>query len=122
MGSQTKISRSHVSFGQYKAIKDEIVRISEMRYENILTKQLTKFKKEFKTELMPELNVRFDAIDSKFDVIDSRFNVIDSKFAAIDQRFNAFDSHMSSLEKRMTFLTWFLPILMTVLLTIFKLI
>ncbi len=52
---------------------------------------------------MEELNVKFDAINTKFD---TKFNAMDSKF--------------SSLEKRMTFLTWFLPVFITLLMLTLK--
>jgi hypothetical protein len=64
------------SFDVYKSIKDEIIEISELRFENILTKKLNAFRQDFKRELMEELNPRFDAIDSKFDAIDSKFDMI----------------------------------------------
>ncbi len=137
MPAKAKKSRESVSFDQYKAIKDEIIEISEQRFENILTKRLS----EFKNSLMDELNIKFDAIDvkfgsidsrfdaidakfnamnSKFNAMDSKFNAMDSKFNAMDSKFNAMDAKFDSLEKRMTFLTWFLPLFMTILTVILK--
>ncbi len=104
MPAKSKSTKKAVSFDEYKTIKDEIIEISEQRFENILTKRLQSFKKEFKTELMSELNPRFDAIETKFD----------AKFSAIDHRFD-------SIEKRLSFLTWFMPVLITLILTAFKL-
>jgi len=100
MVTKSKSSKKAVSFDEYKTIKDEIIEISEQRFENILTKRLQSFKKEFKSDLMSELNPRFDAIDAKFGAIDSRFD---------------------SVEKRLSFLTWFMPVLITLILTAFKL-
>ncbi len=102
MPTKVKKTKGSLSFDEYKAIKDEIIEISEHRFENILTKRL----KEFKNSLMEELNTKFDAMDSKFDAIDSKFNAIDSKF--------------DSLEKRLTFITWFLPLFITLLSLIMK--
>jgi hypothetical protein len=123
MTSRTKKTKGPLTFDEYKTIKDEIIEISEQRFENIITRRL----KEFKKSLMEELNVKFDAINerfnaiySKFDAVDSKFDVIDSRFDAIDSRFDAIDSKFSSLEKRMTFLTWFLPLFMTILMFIMK--
>jgi len=104
MPAKPKSTKKAVSFDEYKTIKDEIIEISEQRFENILTKRLHSFKKEFKSELMGELNPRFDAIETKFD----------AKFGAIDHRFD-------SVEKRLSFLTWFMPVLITLILTAFKL-
>jgi len=111
MPAKSKSTKKAVSFDEYKTIKDEIIEISEQRFENILTKRLQSFKKEFKSELMGELNPRFDAIEAKFD---ARFGAIDAKFGAIDSRFD-------SVEKRLSFLTWFMPVLITLILTAFKL-
>ncbi len=104
MTSRTKKSKEPLTFDEYKTIKDEIIEISEQRFENILTRRL----KEFKVSLMEELNVKFEAINERFNAIYSRFDAIDSRFDAIDSKFD-------SLEKRMTFLTWFLPLFMTIL-------
>ncbi len=127
MPSKTRKTKEPLTFDEYKTIKDEIIEISEQRFENILTKRL----KEFKISLMEEINMRidaldnkfstkFDAIDSKFDAIDSKFDAIDSKFDAIDARFDGMNSKFGSLEKRMTFLTWFLPVFMTLLMLTLK--
>jgi hypothetical protein len=88
MTSKTRKTKDSLTFDEYKTIKDEIIEISEQRFENILTKRL----REFKNSLMEELNIKFDAMDSKF----------------------------SSLEKRMTFLTWFLPVFITLLMLTLK--
>jgi len=132
-------------FTDYKQLKDEIIEISEQRFENILTRRFTEFKKS----LMEEINARFlsmesrfdskldamesrfigkfNAIDSKFDVIDSKFDAIDSKFDAIDSKFdamnskfNAMDTHFNSIEKRLSFLTWFLPVFLSLLMIVLK--
>ncbi len=113
MTTKSKSTRKGVSFDEYKSIKDEIIEISEQRFENILTKRLLSFKKEFKSELMAELIPRFDAIDIKFDAIDTKFDAIDTKFGAIGIRFD-------SVEKRLSFITWFLPFILTAVLTLFK--
>lgn len=134
MATKSKSTRKDVSFDEYKSIKDEIIEISEQRFENILTKRLHSFKREFKSELMAELiprfdaiDTRFNAIDTKFSAIDSKFNAIDSKFGAIDSRFNAMDtkfdaidSRFDSLEKRLSFITWFLPFMLAAIMALFK--
>lgn len=90
-----------ISFNDYKHIKDEIIEISEQRFENLLTRRLSEFKKS----LMEEQDVRFSAIDS-------RINSLESKFG----------SRFESIEKRLTFLTWFLPAFIGIILAFFKLI
>ena len=57
--------RRKVQFDEYKTIKDEIIAVSEQRYENILTKRLSEFKKE----LMGEADKRFEEVDKKFHVV-----------------------------------------------------
>ena len=105
------------SFDVYKSIKDEIIEISEMRFENIVTKKLNAFRVDFKKELMDELNPRFDAIDSKFDAIDSKFDAIDSKFDAMDSRFESMNAQFSMVKWSI----WSMPVVMSVILAIFTL-
>ena len=125
MPAKSKSTKKAVSFDEYKTIKDEIIEISEQRFENILTKRLQSFKKEFKSELMGELNPRFDAMEAKFDArfgaIDAKFDGLDGKFDGINAKFGAIDSRFDSVEKRLSFLTWFMPVLITLILTAFKL-
>jgi len=83
-----------VSFNEYKLLKDEIIEISEQRFENILTRRLAEFKKA----IIDEIDIRLKAITAQSD----------AKFEAIDARFN-------SLKKRISFLTWFLPVFITLL-------
>jgi hypothetical protein len=89
-------SRKSPTFDEYKTIKDEIIEISAERYENILNKRLHEFKKDIKSELMAEINPRFDAI----------LNIMNTRFKAVDDRFDAMD-------KRLTLLTWLIPLLIT---------
>ena len=97
--SKASTSKSgKISFDDYKSLKNEIIEISEQRFENILTKRLEKTKKDIIHDISGKFDLRFDIIETKYD---ARFN---------------------SLEKRMTFLTWFLPVLISVLLTLFKVI
>ena len=98
------------SFDVYKSIKDEIIEISEMRFENILTKKLNAFRVDFKKELMDELNPRFDAIDSKFDAIDSKFDAMDSRFESMNAQFSM-----------VKWSIWSMPVVMSVILAIFTL-
>ncbi len=84
------------TFDEYKTIKDEIIEISELRFENLLTKKLDQFRRDFKKDLMDELNPRFNAIDSKFDAINSKFETL--KWSV-----------------------WSLPLVMTVLMALFTL-
>jgi hypothetical protein len=119
------------TFDEYKSIKDEIIEISELRFENILNKKFDAFRRDFKKELMVELdakfdamNSRFDAIDSRFDAIDSKFGAVDSKFGAIDLKFGAIDSKIESVNSKIETLkwsVWSLPIVMTVLMALFTL-
>jgi hypothetical protein len=133
------------TFDEYKSIKDEIIEISELRFENILNKKFDAFRRDFKKELMVELdakfdamNSRFNAIDSRFDAIDSRFDAIDSKFGAVDSKFGAIDlkfgaidlkfgaidSKIESVNSKIETLkwsVWSLPIVMTVLMALFTL-
>ncbi len=145
MATKSKPTQKAVSFDEYKTIKDEIIEISEQRFENILTKRLQSFKKEFKSELMTELVPRFDAIDIKFNAIDARFNAVDARFDAVDARFDAIDTKFDAInqkfgnidaqfqsmgasanarfdavEKRLTFITWILPFILTAVMALFK--
>lgn len=113
MPSKTRKTKEPLTFDEYKTIKDEIIEISEQRFENILTKRL----KEFKISLMEEINMRIDTLDNKFSI---KFDAIDSKFNAIDAKFDGMNSKFGSLEKRMTFLTWFLPVFITLLMLTLK--
>ncbi len=45
------------SFDEYKAIKDEIIEISEQRFKNILHIELAVFGKELRSELKEEMNI-----------------------------------------------------------------
>jgi hypothetical protein len=98
------------TFDEYKTIKDEIIEISELRFENLLTKKLDQFRRDFKKELMDEINTRFDAIDSKFSAIDSKFSAVDSKFGALDSKIET-----------LKWSVWSLPLVMTVLMALFTL-
>lgn len=89
------------SFDEYKSIKDEIIEISELRFENLLTKKLDQFRRDFKKELMDEINARFDGNNAKFDAINSRFGSIDSKIETLKWS------------------VWSLPLVMTVLMALF---
>jgi len=100
MQTRTK-KAAPISFNDYKHITDEIIEISEQRFENILTRRLSEFKKS----LMVEQDVRFNAIDT-------RINSLESKF----------ESRFESIEKRLTFLIWFLPAFTGIILAFFKLI
>ena len=91
--------KKNITFDEYKSVKDEIIKISEERFENLLTKRLNEFRKDFKNELMNELNPKFQAIDTKFQAIDSRFD---------------------SLEKRLGFITWFLPAFISIIVVVMK--
>ena len=53
--AKKKRANKTLSFDQYKAVKDEIIDISEQRFANLLTKRLKEFKNEFKDELMQYL-------------------------------------------------------------------
>ena len=101
--------KKNITFDEYKTVKDEIIKISEERFENLLTRRL----KEFKNELMNDLKPRFDAIDAKFQAIDTKFQAIDTKFQAIESRFD-------SLEKRLGFITWFLPVFIGLIVLVLK--
>jgi len=93
MPEKAKKSPRQVSFSDYKALKDEIIEISEQRFENILTKRLEENNRKIIEEMTERFQPRFDANDIRFD----------------------------SLEKRITFMTWFIPIVITLVMTAFKL-
>ena len=119
------------TFDVYKSIKDEIIEISELRFENILNKKFDSFRRDFKKELMVEIDAKFDAmnsrldaINSRFDAIDSRFGAVDSKFGAIDSKIDAIDSKIESVNSKIETLkwsVWSLPVVMTVLMALFTL-
>jgi len=133
------------TFDVYKSIKDEIIEISELRFENILNKKFDSFRRDFKKELMVEIdakfdamnsrldaiNSRFDAIDSRFGAVDSKFGAIDSKFGAIDSKFGAIDSKIDAIDSKiesvnskietLKWSVWSLPVVMTVLMALFTL-
>jgi hypothetical protein len=139
MESKKKTPKSTVkrpTFDVYKSIKDEIIEISELRFENILTKKLDKFRHDFKAELMEELNPRFEAIDTRFDAIDARFGALDSKFDAINSKFGAIDLKFDAINLKIGALDskfgtidskfdifkwsiWSLPIVISILMALF---
>ncbi len=88
MATKSKTPGKTVSFDEYKTIKDEIIEISEQRFENILTRRL----REFKSELMIDLAPRFDAQDARF----------------------------NAMQRQLTFITWFLPFILTTVMALFK--
>ena len=88
------------TFDEYKSIKDEIIEISELRFENLLTKKLDQFRRDFKKELMDELNPRFDTIDAKFGSMDSKF---------------------TAMFGTLKWSVWSIPLVMTVLMALFTL-
>lgn len=59
-------------FDEYKTIKDEIIAVSEQKFGNMLTKQF----KEFKIEIINEMDRRFNENDRQFTDVDKRLNVI----------------------------------------------
>ncbi len=89
----TKSAAKTPSFDEYKSIKDEIISISELRYENLLNRKFDEFRKSFKKEIMDELNPKFEVIDVKFETIKSTMSII----------------------------KWSMPIFMTVILAVFTL-
>jgi hypothetical protein len=65
----TKTAAKTPSFDEYKSIKDEIISISELRYENLLNRKFDEFRKSFKKEIMDELDPKFEAINSSISII-----------------------------------------------------
>lgn len=92
----TKSAAKTPSFDEHKSIKDEIISISELRYENLLNRKFDEFWKSFKKEIMDELNPKFEAIETKFEAINSSISII--KWSI-----------------------WSMPIFMTVILAVFTL-
>jgi chromosome segregation ATPase len=88
------------TFDEYKTIKDEIIEISELRFENLLTNKLDQFRRDFKKELLDELHPRFKAMEMRFDAIDLRFAAIDLKFGNIESRFDDIDSKFDEIDSR----------------------
>jgi uncharacterized protein YdcH (DUF465 family) len=119
------------SFDAYKTIKDEIIEISELRFENILNKKFDAFRRDFKKELMGEIDAKFEGIyarfnsmDSKFKAFDFKFDAMNSKFDAINSKFDAVDSKIGSVNSKIETLkwsVWSLPIVITVLMGLFTL-
>jgi uncharacterized protein YdcH (DUF465 family) len=126
------------SFDAYKTIKDEIIEISELRFENILNKKFDAFRRDFKKELMGEIDAKFEGIyarfnsmdskfkafDFKFDAMNSKFDAMNSKFDAINSKFDAVDSKIGSVNSKIETLkwsVWSLPIVITVLMGLFTL-
>lgn len=138
-------NNSKPTFDEYKSMKDEIVAVSVERFENILNKKLNEFRTDIEKKLDESMdnklipiyaklkshdeqferidrrfddmeekcNARFDAIDARFDAVDSRFEAVDAKFVAVDARFD-------SLERRLTVLTWLIPLIITLVMSVFK--
>jgi hypothetical protein len=94
----TKSAAKNPSFDEYKSIKDEIISISELRYENLLNRKFEEFRKSFKKEIMDELNPKFEAIDAKFET-----------------KFEAINSTMSIIKWSI----WSMPLFMAVILAVF---
>jgi hypothetical protein len=127
----TKTAAKSPTFDEYKSIKDEIISISELRYENLLNRKFDEFRKSFKKELMDELNPRFEAIDARFDAIDARFDAIDARFGAMDSKFNAIDARFKAVDSRFESMAssiniikwsvWSLPFFMTAMLAVITL-
>ncbi|MCP4135752.1 MAG: hypothetical protein GY754_32590, partial [bacterium] len=124
-----------VPFDRYKAIKDEIIDVSEHRYENILVARFKEFKTSLITEVLEprfkEINTKIGALDAKIDTkIGALDAKIDTKIGALDEKIDTkvgaldakFDAKFDSLEKRMGFLTWFLPLAISLLMIGMKLI
>jgi hypothetical protein len=57
-------ARRKVMFDEYKTIKDEIIAISEQRFENILTKRLEEFRKSIISEMRWLIGLLFIIIAS----------------------------------------------------------
>ena len=53
--------KKNITFDEYKTVKDEIIKISEERFENLLTQRL----KEFKIELINDLSPRFESLEKQ---------------------------------------------------------
>jgi hypothetical protein len=67
--NMAQLRKRQVHFADYKAIKDEIIEISEQRFENILTTRL----KEFKAEIVSDIDKRFNDVDKKINDLDQKF-------------------------------------------------
>ncbi len=116
--------KKSITFDEYKSLKDEIIEISEQRFEVLLNNKFNSFEVKILNLIESKFNPKFESIDSKFEVIDSKFEAMDSKFSAkfdsIDSKFRAVDSRFDSLEKRLGFITWFLPAFIGIIVVVMK--
>jgi hypothetical protein len=126
------------TFDVYKSIKDEIIEISELRFENILTKKFDAFRRDFKKELMGEIDLKFGAVDTRFDaviakiaIMDSKISIMDSKISTMDSKINTMDSKFEAIDlqfdsvnskiETIKWSVWSMPLVMTVLMALFTL-
>ncbi len=84
--------KKNITFDEYKSVKDEIIEISEKRFEVLLNKKFELFETKILNLMESKLNPKFEAIDSKFE----------------------------SLEKQMGFIKWFLPAFIGIMMIILK--
>ncbi len=115
-----------------------IENVMEREYAN---RQFTEMKSDIKilAETMKEgfrqIDKRFEAVDKRFEQIDKRFEqvdkrfeemyhnmdkrfeAVDKRFEQIDKRFEQVDKRFEDLNKRIGFMSWFIPTIVTVLLT-----
>ncbi|MHA1971500.1 MAG: DUF3782 domain-containing protein [Candidatus Hodarchaeales archaeon] len=88
---------------------ETIVNLMEKRFEAV-DKRFEAADRRF-TELLEEMNKRFEAIDKRFEAVDKRFEAADRRFTelleemnkrfeAIDKRFEAVDKRFEAVDKR----------------------
>jgi hypothetical protein len=133
------------TFDVYKSIKDEIIEISELRFENILTKKFDAFRRDFKKELMGEIDFKFGAVDTRFDAVIAKIAIMDSKISTMDSKISTMDSKISTMDSKISTMdskfeaidlqfdsvnskietikwsVWSMPLVMTVLMALFTL-
>ena len=108
---------------QFAEIRSDIRVIAETMHEGFrqIDKRFEQMDKRFE-ELIHYMDKRFEAVDKRFEAVDKRFEAVDKRFEAVDKRFedmfHYMDKRFEDLNKRIGFLSWFMPTIITVLLTI----
>ncbi len=101
---------------QFAEIRSDIRVIAETMHEGFrqIDKRFEQMDKRFE-ELIHYMDKRFEAVDKRFEAVDKRFEAVDKRF---EDMFHYMDKRFEDLNKRIGFLSWFMPTIITVLLTI----
>lgn len=82
MAAPKSVSKSTLSFEDYKKVKKEILKEDEKIYEGAVSKHFEEFRKHLEEN--------------------------------VDGRFNRIDNDLEIIEKRIMFITWFIPVVISV--------